>query len=218
MNDHDLTELIRRALESRAAEQFIAMPGIVVSYDAATKTAKIQPAIRRVLPDEDGNLGTEDLPILENVRVMFPACAHFSVHFTLEPGDGVELRWQQSSTAEYRQTGKVSTPGDLRVSGIGSPVAYPGFGADALVGPETDDSIGRTNGLRLHFAPSAISAGAGAQFVALAGLVQARLDALADALNGWIVVPNDGGAALKTALTDWANASNAVASSNLKAD
>lgn len=45
-----------------------------------------------------------------------------------------------------------------------------------------------------------LGAEAGAQFVALANLVDNRFAALANAFSTWVVVPNDGGAALKTLL------------------
>lgn len=58
---------------------------------------------------------------------------------------------------------------------------------------------------------------AAAKHVALAEDVTARLDALAAAINGWVPVPNDGGAALKVALTAWLAGSNACASDNVYA-
>jgi phage baseplate assembly protein V len=52
--------------------------------------------------------------------------------------------------------------------------------------------------------------------VALAAKVQARLDGLKAAMGaGWVVVPNDGGAALKTALATWLLEDNDVASDNV---
>lgn len=51
--------------------------------------------------------------------------------------------------------------------------------------------------------------------VALGPSVQARFDALKTAINGWVPVPNDGGAALKTALTTWLGQSNVVNSTNV---
>jgi hypothetical protein len=46
-----------------------------------------------------------------------------------------------------------------------------------------------------------LGAASGAAFVALASLVTAQLNALKAAIVGWTPVPNDGGAALKAALT-----------------
>lgn len=46
-----------------------------------------------------------------------------------------------------------------------------------------------------------LGAAAGAAFIALASRVDAELTALKAVFNGWTPVPNDGGAALKTAMT-----------------
>lgn len=50
---------------------------------------------------------------------------------------------------------------------------------------------------------------------AVAEQVQARLDGLKTAISAWVVVPNDGGAALKTALATWLGQSNDVSSDNV---
>jgi hypothetical protein len=55
------------------------------------------------------------------------------------------------------------------------------------------------------------------QFVALGNLVTAQLADLKSAINGWTPVPNDGGAALKVALTSWLASSSAVSAVKVKA-
>lgn len=55
------------------------------------------------------------------------------------------------------------------------------------------------------------------QFVALGNLVASQLADLKSAINGWMPVPNDGGAALKTALTSWLSSSSNVSSVKVKA-
>ena len=63
-----------------------------------------------------------------------------------------------------------------------------------------------------------LGAESGAQFVALSNLVGAQLDALKTAISGWTPVPNDGGAALKTALTAlFATWPGSVAATKVKA-
>jgi hypothetical protein len=59
----------------------------------------------------------------------------------------------------------------------------------------------RRHGLHAVCIPMVARAGQAVQFVALANLVNAQFAALADAFSGWVVVPNDGGAALKAQLT-----------------
>lgn len=59
----------------------------------------------------------------------------------------------------------------------------------------------RRHGLHGVCIPLVARGGQAVQFVALANLVDAQLAALKSAIAGWTPVPNDGGAALKAALT-----------------
>lgn len=215
----EFSELVRRALESRTGEVFIAIPGIVTSYDAAKRTCSVVPAVRRPMPDEDGSVEGEDLPELQNVRVVFPRSSKFSIHFNLEAGDEVELRFQQWDIAQFRATGKVSTPGDLRHAGIGSVLAYAGFVSNARAqedAGDVDESIGVPGGQRLHFTESALKAGTGAQFVALANLVQTALNSIRSAFNAH--THPDPASGFTGTPVDPLTALGPVASSNLKAD
>lgn len=212
-----LSEIVERALAARLADVHVSMPGIVVSYDAATQTATVQPALRRVLLSEDDDLVAEELPPIENVPVSWPGCAAFTIHGTLAAGDTGDILFSSWSHNEWQASGRVSTPGDLKPHNLGSAKFYPGLRSRANAAPDTDNSIGKPGGLRIHFG-STVDVGAGGQFVALSDLVTALFTNLASAIGGWVPVPNDGGAALKTALTSWVAASKATASSNLKAD
>lgn len=59
----------------------------------------------------------------------------------------------------------------------------------------------RRHGLHAVCIPIVARAAQAVEFVALANLVDAQLDALKQAIVGWTPVASDGGAALKTALT-----------------
>ncbi len=213
-----LSEIVERALASHANDIHVSMPGIVVSYDAATQTAKVTPALRRVLLTEDGDQIAEEIPPLENVPVVWPGCSGLTVHGVLAAGDTGDLIFSTWSHNEWQASGRVSTPGDLKPHNLGAAKFYPGLRSRANAAPDTDNSIGIPGGLRLHFGAAA-SFGGGAQFVALASLVTAQLNALKSAISGAVVVPNDGGASLKStllaALGSWPAS---VASGNLKAD
>ncbi len=59
----------------------------------------------------------------------------------------------------------------------------------------------RRHGMHAVCIPLVARAGQAVQFVALANLVNAQFSALANAFSTWVVVPNDGGAALKAKLS-----------------
>jgi hypothetical protein len=51
------------------------LPGIVQSFDPDAVTAVVQPAIRSVETDNDGNRVTKNYPLLVDVPVVFRAVA-----------------------------------------------------------------------------------------------------------------------------------------------
>ncbi len=214
-----LAELISRALESRLAQVRVSMPGIVVSYDAASKTAVVQPALHDVLFDENDDRAANALPKIQNVPVVFPGSSKLTLHFGLEPGDTGDLIFATNSISDWRVSGRAGAPGDLRLHPLGSAKFYPGLRHNANAPPETDESLGVPGGLRLKFGASNIAAGDGLGFVAMAQLVATQLTALKAAISAAPVAPGDGGAAFKAALVSALGAWPAsVASSNLKAD
>ena len=133
-------EVITAAIESRIADVFTALPGVVKSYDAATGHADIQPAIRRPLDTASGAVVFEDLPIVPNVPILFPRGGAFAVTWPLAPGDPVLLVFSALSPQLWRATGQTpADPGDLRRHHLGNAYAIPGVPAPgpALPGAQT---------------------------------------------------------------------------------
>lgn len=214
-----LPEMIRRALESRLNDLNVACPGTVVSFDPATQTATIQPVVRGLIPNDDGDLIGEDLPPIPNVPVLMFRTSTLSITSPMAKGDTVLLIFNTRAPTEWRTTGETGTPADARLHGIGYPVAIPGYLSNIATVPDTDDSIGRPGGLRIHWGDGVVNVGDGTLKVALADKVTAQLNTLKSAISGAVVVPNDGGLSLQTtiltALAAWPAAIN---STNLAAD
>ncbi len=221
--DPDVTELIRSAIDSRLLDVNVCLPGIVVSYDAATQTCEVRPAVKRPLDTDSGEVVHEEIKPIQNVPVAFPGGGNFSQHFALAAGDTVLLVFSQWSFAQWRQTGVVSEAGDLRMHAPAYPVAFPWYRPQGKPAADTGNTQGVPGGLRLHFGASAIGVGGQADFVAMAAKVDARLGALESAMNSHThVVATTGTAAAQSGTA--AAAAGAVtpgastASTNLKAD
>lgn len=170
-----LPETIARALASRLEDLNVAAPGIVVSYDEAHQTAEVQIALHRPVLDTDGGILTEEIPPIPNVPVLWPRTSSFSITAKLSPGDTVLLIFNSRSPTPWRRTGAAATPEDLRIHGIGYPVAIPGYLPDTTTKPDTDESIGVPGGLRIHFTPSAVQVGTGAATLPTGAGVDAEL-------------------------------------------
>lgn len=216
MIEPTLVELIRRAVESRVADIHVAMPAIVRSYDAAKQTVEVQPATRRVIEDEEGDLWEEDFPPIPNVPVEWPGGGGMYLHFPITAGDTGLLVFCERSIGEWRETAKQATPGDTRLHGLSAAVFRPGLRDSKSARADAPASgVGV-----IHVGDGILRVGpdAGSQFVALAEKVSAQLTALKNAISNAVPVAQDGGVALQAgivaALVDWPAS---VASEKLKA-
>lgn len=233
--------------EQAELRMHVAYPAQVQSYDAATQTADCVPLIRQQVPQPDGSYVMEDLPLVPSVPVIWPRVGAWFTAFKLTPGDTVQLLVNTSAIGHWRVgNGDVTDPGDLRRQDLSHAVALPGlytrgralahapdgdvaavFGSDADDGTrltfKTDGAVeiacGATVRMRLDADGTVHVGGAsGDQFIALANLVDARVAEIANLLKTWTVVPNDGGAALKTAaLALWPGAPTSTAATKAKA-
>lgn len=103
----------------------VSCPGIVQKYDPDTKTADVLPAVKRPVRTPDGGFLYEDHPVIPGVPVAWPQGDGFGIHFPLSEGSKVTLVFSELSNSEHRTTGEVSEPFDLRLFGLGYPVAIP---------------------------------------------------------------------------------------------
>lgn len=216
----ELGEIILAAIRAHGQRIHTSIPARVISYDAANQTARVQPAVKRGIRDEDGTIVYKDPPELPNVPIMFPRSGDTWISWQIAAGDWVMLHFAESEIDGWRTKGNAPTePGTARRHSYSAAYAIPcGF-----VDGEELPNVGNTLVVE-H--PSEIKLGAGAtDHVALAALVLQRLQDLYDAINNATPGSGDGGAALKTAIIaalDAAAAPNtwpeAVAAAKTKAE
>src|SRR5574342_4931 len=127
-----LAEVIRAALDAQSRALRVALPGRVTAYNASRESVDVQPQLRDVLETEDGDLVTENLPIIPDVPVCWPSGLGGTAFMTfpLAAGDPVLLVCCDYDPGLWRSTGQPGTPGDLRIHRLGHAVAYPGLRAD----------------------------------------------------------------------------------------
>lgn len=129
-------ELFRVATEARLSAVHTALPGIVVSYDPATQTADVRPAVKRLVPTaEEGEYAAETLPVVPSVPVLWPRAGLSWFAPELHPGDGVLLVFCESDPTIYLRSGEVSEPADVRRHSMAHAVAIPGFGPSSAALP-----------------------------------------------------------------------------------
>ena len=89
-----------------------ALPGNVVSFDAETRRAEIQPAVK---------VGSMAYPILADVPVFMP------VPFEVRPGDACLVVFSDVDIDAWLQTGEAAVPGSARRHSLSDGFAFVGF-------------------------------------------------------------------------------------------
>lgn len=170
-----LAEIVRKAIDSRLLDVHVALPCRVESYDAATQTVEVLPMVRRAITDSVGNTQHEELPKLPNVPVIFPRSAAFSATWPIAKGDHVLVIFCSSAIGNWRESGDIADPGDLRRHDLSHAVAIPGVAPDGDVLPTAADAaVVEVNSPATHVAIGA----AASDFVAMNQKVLAEIAAV----------------------------------------
>lgn len=210
-----LTESLSAAVESALLEVRTATPARIESYDATEQRATVLPLLRR-----KSAAGEVLVPKpIGNVPVLHPRAGGFSMTLPVAAGDvglllcsdrSLDLWLEQGgqvdpqSRRHHQMTDGIFLPGLRHWAGVPAAVAGTDPADDLVIAAEDGSSyiILRPDG-EVRIKGSAVRLGnpAAAAALALATLVNTQLSTLATALStGWVVVPGDGGAALKAAV------------------
>ena len=181
----NLSRLLRDAGAQAREQVRVAIPAVVISFDAAAGTCCAQPLIQE--PLADGGHRTD--PALADVPVCYPGTARDRVRFPLVKGDQVLLVFQDRAIDGWAlglqlpeaTSPKAQTPAERRHHDFTDAVAYPISTCAPANRPIASDRLEVTHGdvtLALTDAGTAlIHDGTASQAVALA--TKADLDALA---------------------------------------
>lgn len=198
-------DVTARREERLVARLRVAGPGKVVSYNATTQTADVQPMWLDTERDgEDDTKETFELPVLPAVPVVWPRGGGFFCAFPLAAGDGVLLVFADRDMGAWRDSGQVSDPGDDSLHDLGGAVAYPGLDtvARAIAGASADHAVlGKEGGAQVHVRAGEVrlASDSATDFVALASLVQTAIDTIRSTFNGHIHAETGGSTATPTA-------------------
>lgn len=107
----------------------VALPGIIQSFDPDAVTAVVQPAIRYIERDNDGNKSTKDYPLLVDVPVVFPRGGGCTLTFPVSEGDECLVIFADRCIDFWWQSGGVQEPVDGRMHDLSD--------AFCIVGPQS---------------------------------------------------------------------------------
>jgi hypothetical protein len=187
-------EILLKAQDLAQERVNTSLAGVVVSYDAGNQTCSARPAVW---------VGDGEIPPLEDVPVVFMSGGGCDVAVGLSPGDEVQLIFSQYDDGAFLTRGDPTKASNLRMHGmyaraIPCRLSDPNKMADAP--PPGEVHISSPDRTKVVVKDGEINLGGSASdFAALASKVDANFDAISQMFSGWLPVPNDGGAELKTA-------------------
>ena len=120
-----LTTALRFVLGQALKYVNTALPGIVETYDATTKRARVTPAIRLI--HTDGT--TETRAPIVNAPVVFPSGGGFTLLFPVAVGDAVLLVFSERGLTQFKETFAESDPDRDLLFSEADAIVLPGFGA-----------------------------------------------------------------------------------------
>jgi hypothetical protein len=123
----NLEEVIRTAVESRQAEMWTSLPGIVEDVDFIKQTMTVRPAIKSVQRKADGSTEHVELPLLKDVPIIFPSGGGMTMTFPIKKGDGVHVTFSSRPTDAHMQSDGVQKQVDARMHHLSDGYAQVGF-------------------------------------------------------------------------------------------
>ncbi|HIG1568722.1 Gp138 family membrane-puncturing spike protein [Klebsiella pneumoniae] len=124
-----LAEVLASERKTLNEQLRVAMPGIIQSFDPDAVTAVVQPAIRYIERDNDGNKLTNDYPLLVDVPVVFPRGGGCTLTFPVKAGDECLVIFADRCIDFWWQSGGIQEPVDERMHDLSD--------AFCIVGPQS---------------------------------------------------------------------------------
>ncbi len=200
--ERELTEaILARAMRN----VHTSMPGVIKSYESLRQVAEVELSVH--LQKADGEFARVDA--LDEVPILFDRGGGFAQTFPLAAGDHVLVTFMEEDPSNWYFRGETAEPEMRRRFGMyafAKPCMAPlkdlllptQYNSD---GPQMSDEFGfgqRWTGSVVEIG-NLLTMPVFGEFVAMATKTNANLAALLTLLQTWVVVPNDGGQALKTA-------------------
>lgn len=206
----DLPAVIKAAIDKRLLTVHTHVVARVLKYDPVRQRVDAQAEIRKSKYGEDGSRAAVQLPVFVDVPVAWPQFGGFRMVGPLNPGDRVLLEFSEQSLDRWKPNGGDVDPADDRRFHASDAVAIPGVtdAAHALKdAPTAHMSIGADDGsaavsidkvnseVRVGDDSASKHAAFNEEFSAFVGL-----------FASWTPVSGDGGAALKTLISNYLTA------------
>lgn len=122
----DRNEAIREAGRARDASLWTALPGVIVSFNAALQTCVVQPTIQATQTAPNGSKALVTLPLLLDVPVVFPGGGGLTLTFPVSAGDECLVTFAARCIDGWWYSGGVQAPLHPRMHNLSDGFAHVG--------------------------------------------------------------------------------------------
>lgn len=122
-------DLIKAGVYASVVKLRTSIPGVIKSFDPTTQMAEVQPVVSSVYV-VDGEEVVVDLPVLINVKVVFPRSGGYSITTPVVPGDGCVVCAFDRDVSRWLATGQIGRPATLRTHDLSSAYCIIGLTPD----------------------------------------------------------------------------------------
>ena len=123
----DFEVTLRGALRQALMGAYVACPAIIVSVDLAKMTVSAQPAIRGILVDKAKGAVAQDLPVLQDLPLMFQGGGGITLTLPVAAGDECLIVFADRCIDAWWQSGGVQMPMDARAHDLSDGFAIVGL-------------------------------------------------------------------------------------------
>lgn len=156
----DLLSIIKDAVTAEILAIWTNLPCEVVSYDPDAVTLEVKPLIKVPVRAPDGNIEMLEIPILQDVPVMFPCAGGFTITHPINVGDECLVSFSSRNIDLWWQSGGVQNPFDTRHHDLSDGFAFfrPQSQANKISNISTDSLEIRSddNATKIQIAPDGI--------------------------------------------------------------
>lgn len=139
-------------IDNKMMDVHTALPAIVISFDADTRTITAQPTIQRTFSGGEGMSGDVNLPPCMDVPVVFPMGGGYELTFPIKEGDECLLIFAERCIDGWFDSGEPTPPADFRQHDLSDAFAIVGVRSLANKQPVWTDGVelhGNGNHIRI---------------------------------------------------------------------
>ena len=116
--------IVQDAIRSELANFWTALPCEIDSYDSKAVTVSVQPLIKIPVMTKTGDIETVELPVIQDVPVMFPCAGGFTITHPINKGDECLVSFADRNIDLWWQSGGIQNPFDMRKHNLSDGFAF----------------------------------------------------------------------------------------------